>query len=294
MHPPFPNLRTGMSSPAFHLLTVLFCAAFFFGCRGSAAAHGSLDAQIAAFTEALAAKPADPELLLLRANAHGLHKDWPAAAQDIAAAEKAGANAGLVALARAGLAVAQGDWDAAARELPVLKRELPEHVDAWRLAALVHTTRGEKAGAVAVWRTVIGKAAPPRPDDVISLARALHATGADDEAIAALEAGAQSLGEISVFLEEAAQIEEARRQWDAALARLDRLLAQSPNSPRWLARKAALAERAARPALAAATRRAALEALEALPLSRRSTPAFAELEQTLRAQLARPASPRSP
>ncbi len=282
-----------MFLPIPNLVAVACCVAFSLGCCGKADAHGSLHEQFVALTAALETNPADPELLLLRAGLHRLHEDWEAAAHDIAAAEKAGAGAGVLALVRAEVAVARRNWDAAARELPVLARELPENAEGWRLAALVHTTRGRKADAVAAWRAVVKTSAPSRPEDILSLARALHASGADDNAIAALDAGSQSLGEISVFLEEAAQIEEARGQWDAALARIERLIAQSPHSPLCHARKADLAARAARPELATAARRAALAAIEALPDARRHTPALAELEQTLRTQLASlPTSPQ--
>ena len=275
-----------MALPIPSIIAVAGCVAVSLGCGGKARAHGSEHEQIVAITAALEKKPGDPGLLLLRAGLHRLHRDWEAAALDIAAAEKAGAGAGALALARTEVAASRLDWDAALRELPALARELPENAEAWRLAASVHTARGKHAEAIAAWRAVIKFAMPLRPEDVISLARALHAAGADDDAIATLDAGSQRLGEISVFLEEAAQIEEARQRWDAALARFDRLIAQSPNSPRWLARKADLAEKAARPELAATTRRAALVAIEALPPARRTTPAFAELEKILRAQLA--------
>ena len=263
-----------------HLPVAASCAALFFGARSDAAAHGSLHEQIAAITTALETKPADPGLLILRAGLHRAHMDWDAAILDIAAAENAGASPGALALVRTEVAVARLDWDAAVRELPVLKRDLPHNADAWRLAARVHSARGENAEAVAAWRIVIGSAVPQRPDDTLLLARALHATGADDEAIATLDPPGRIVV-ISVFLEEAARIEEARRRWDPALTLLDRLIAQGA-SVRWLARKAEIADRAARPNLAAASRRAAIEALEALPPARRTSPALIELERTLR------------
>ena len=231
-----------MALPIPRMIAVASCVAISLGSAAKLHAHGSEHEQIVAITAALEKKPGDPELLLLRAGLHRLHKDWEAAALDIAAAEKAGAGAGPLALARTEVAASRLDWEAALRELPVLARELAENAEAWRLAARVQAARGQHAEAVAAWRSVVKFATPLRPEDVISLARALHTAGADDAAITTFDAGSQRLGEISVFLEEAAQIEEARQRWDAALARFDRLIAQSPNSPRWLARKADLAE----------------------------------------------------
>ena len=276
-----------------HLLAAASGLFFTFGLCEQARAHGSLHEQIVAITASLETKPGDADLLLLRAGLRREHEDWDAAAQDIIAAEKAGAAAGRLALARSEIAVARKDWDTAARELPTLARELPENADAWRLAGFVHAARGKNSEAIAAWLAVIRRAETPRPDDFLSLARAHHAAHDDDAAIAALETGSRRIGEISVFLEEAAQIEESRQHWDAALARLDRLLVQSPKSPRWLARKGDLAERAAQPELATACRQAALDAIDAVR-ARRFTPAMAELEQSLRAQLAKSAEEQTP
>ncbi len=276
-----------------HLLAAASSLFFAFGLCEKAGAHGSLHEQIVAITASLEAKPGDADLLLLRAGLHREHEDWDAAARDIVSAEKAGASAGRLALARTEVAVARKDWDTAARELPTLARELAENADAWRLAGFVHAARRENSEAIAAWLAVTRKADMPRPDDFLSLARAHHAAHDDDAAIAALDTGSRRVGEISVFLEEAAQIEESRGHWDAALARLDRLLGQSPKSPRWLARKGDLAERASQPELATSCRQAALDAIDAIR-ARRFTPAMAELEQSLRAQLAKSVGEETP
>lgn len=275
-----------MFSLSHSFLAASLSVALFLGVQKKACAHGSQHEQITAISEALKTKPDDAELLLMRAGLHREDQAWDAATADISFAEKAGANAGLLALSRTELAVARADWESAAKELPTVARELPGHCGAWRLAALVQTTRGQRAEAAAAWRVVIEKSETPRPDDFLSLARVLHSVGSDDDAIAALDAGARRLGEVSVFIEEAAQIEEARGRWDAALARCERLIALSPNSPRPLARKGDLADRAGRADVASSARHAALSAIENLPPARRNTPAISALEKTLREQLA--------
>ncbi len=282
-----------MHRPLSKIHATLFSTVIFLGCRADARAHGSLHEQIAAATVALEKKPGDFELLLLRARLHRQHQDWEAAQRDIAAADEAGAGAGALALARAEVAEGRADWDAAARELPVLARELPENAEAWRLAGRVHSALGRHVEAAAAWRAVAKTATPSRPDDIVSLARALQTGGAHDEALAALAGGSHRLGEISVFLEEAAPIEESRNRWEAALIHVERLIASSPNPVRWLARKGDVAERAGRPDIALTARRAALTALEKLPPARRETPAFSELEKRLRAALPDSAFPAS-
>ena len=116
----------------------------------------------------------------------------------------------------------------------------------------------------------------------------MRAAGADDGAIAALDAGIARLGEASALIEEAAAIEESLQRWDAALARVARLAASAPNPARWLARRGDLAEKAGRAADAAESRRAALAALDALPPARRNVPALSQLADRLRAKLGLP------
>ena len=248
-------------------------------------AHGLLHDQIAAMNAEIEKQPANPELLLRRAELRRLHEEWDEAAHDIAAARDAGAAAGAVAFARARVNAGRMDWEAAARELPAVVKELPENVEGWRLAGAVQTARGQHAAAVAAWREAVAKADPARPDDCVFLARALHANGANDEAIAALDVGIRRIGELAVLIEEAAGIEEDSRRWDAALDRIARLVAISPNPARWLARRGDIAEKAGRPAAAEEARRAALAAIESLPTARRNTSAMSDLAGQLRKSL---------
>jgi tetratricopeptide (TPR) repeat protein len=244
-----------------------------------------LDEIIDAVSAALEKQPGDHELWLRRADLRRLQGEWEAAAEDIAAARGAGALPGTLALARAQLAVSRADWETAARELPVLARELPENAEGWRLAANVETARGRHTAAAAAWSAVVAKAETPWPDDFISLARERRAFGADDEAIGALDAGLHQLGEASALLEEAVEIEAALHRWDAALARIGRLVAGAGNPARWLARRGDLEEQASRPAQARASRREALAAIESLPPARRNTPVMSALAEKLHAQL---------
>ena len=180
--------------------SAVFAAGVLLGCAGTGWAHGSLHEQLAAVNAQLEKQPANADLLLWRADLHRQHGQWEEAVRDIAAAQLAGAEAGALAMARAQLAVSRADWEMAARELPVLARELPENAEAWRIAGTVETARARHAAAAAAWRAAVDRADPPRPDDFISLARASRAAGADDGALAALDAGIARLGEASALV----------------------------------------------------------------------------------------------
>ena len=75
------------------------------------------------------------------------------------------------------------------------------------------------------------------------------------------------------------------RRYDAALARLERIAAQSPRKERWLARRGEILRQAGRTAESREAFGKALEAIQSLPSYHRSTKATVELENRVRAAL---------
>ena len=91
----------------------------------------------------------------------------------------------------------------------------------------------------------------------------------------------------------AIDLEEQLGRHEAALRRIDRLIAQSPRNPAWLARRGELLERMGETAEAKASYAKALAAIEARPAAQRSQ-RTAALERRLRAALADESSVRAP
>ena len=133
---------------------------------------------------------------------------------------------------------------------------------------------------------------PPEPDYYLERARELAAAGNEhlDEAVRGLDEGVRLLGPIVSLQLPAIDLDLELGLYDAALARLDTIAAQSPRKEGWLARRAAILEKAGRPAEARAACTEALAAIAGLPPARRSVAAIRELEQSLNATLGRLAS----
>jgi predicted Zn-dependent protease len=91
----------------------------------------------------------------------------------------------------------------------------------------------------------------------------------------------------------ALEIELKQNRVDAALARLDKVMAQSPRKETWLVRRGEILQQAGRTKEAVAAFQAAQKALDTLPPTRRTVPAMAELEQRLRKGLAEAERPQT-
>ena len=109
------------------------------------------------------------------------------------------------------------------------------------------------------------------------LTRALHS----------LDEGIVRLGPIVTLELEAIEVELRLNRYDAALARVDRISAQTPRKDSWLARRGAILERAGRLDEAHAAYRAALDAATSQPERIQHTGASMALVARLRADIAR-------
>ena len=98
---------------------------------------------------------------------------------------------------------------------------------------------------------------------------------------------ARRLGPIVALQLFAIEIELAGKRYDAALARLETLAAQSPRKEAWLAHRGDILEQAGRAPEARLAYEQALAAIESLPARHRTTGATAKLEAEIRAALAR-------
>jgi predicted negative regulator of RcsB-dependent stress response len=130
----------------------------------------------------------------------------------------------------------------------------------------------------------IAYSSQPSPELYLERAQALTAEGGTylDTALKGLEQGIQKLGPLVTLQLYAIDVELKRKQFDAALKRLDKVAAQSPRKETWLARRGEILQQAGRGEEAREAYRAALKAMDTLPPSRRQVPAMIELEKRLR------------
>lgn len=197
------------------------------------------------------------------------------AAADYATAASLGADRESVSVCRAALLLDRGHPEAALDTLAAIHRAA--WVPALRLCARAHTDLARPAQAAACFRQVIDASKHPRPEDYLDLATAHEDAGDPAAALRALDSGIAALGPVPSLVYPAVDLETAQGRPDAALERLDAL----DDSPTTLARRGDVLAGAGRTLAAQAAYTEALDRLDALPPSRRHTPALTALAARL-------------
>lgn len=265
------------------LLILLTC------CPGSAwvLAHGDLHDQIAALTKQIQTDPRNAELYLKRGQLHRAHGEWDPAMADFDQVATLDPRLTIVDLVR-GKTLLDANWPVSAKvALDRFLAKQPKHADALATRARVLVKLNQPLAAAEDFTRAITHRPEPEPDLFIERAQALAAAGDDkiDQALRGLDAGIKKLGPLVTLQFPAIELELKRKHYEAALARLETMAAQSPRKETWLARRAEILKLAGRLDEARAAQKAALAAIESLPPSRRQIKATLDLEARLRAEL---------
>jgi tetratricopeptide (TPR) repeat protein len=271
---------------------VVLCLAWSWSFPWPAAAHGPIHEQIAALTSRIEADPQNAALYLKRGELQSHDRHWDEALADYARAAQLDPTLAAVDLARGKTLLHAGSPDRAKSALDRFLAAHPEHAEALATRARALVILGQRLVATADYARAIAATESrgrPNPEYYLERARALAGEGGDHigRALRGLEEGIERLGPIMSLQLEAITLELAGKRYDAALARLDALAAQSPRQEPWLARRGAILEQAGRGAEARRAYEQALVAIEALPARHRAAEATARLEAELRAALAR-------
>jgi tetratricopeptide (TPR) repeat protein len=231
--------------------------------------------------------PDQGKLFLKRGQWRGANRDWEAALEDYARAERLNPTLAGLDLFK-GLALMQGHrWDSARAALDRFVSKEPDHVLARLSRARIFMELGQPMAAVDDYTHAIERSAEPRPEYYIDRARALAGQGRTTLALRGLDEGIRKLGSIATLELMAIDLELANHHYDQALARLDKLATQGERPEIWLARRGDILERAARREEARAAYQAAWTAIESVPPSRRRVRATVDLENQLQSALER-------
>jgi tetratricopeptide (TPR) repeat protein len=252
-------------------------------------AHGDLQPRIEALTSQIESHPRNARLYLQRGELHRLDADPAAALADYDRAERLDPCLAAVYFCR-GVALRQFAWPEHARDS--LDRYLalqPDDAQALLERGHVRLELREYVGAARDFTRAIQRPDPPRPEVFLDRAQAQAAAGDThlDEALRGLDEGIRKLGPLVTLQLAAIDLELRLRRWDAALARLETIAAQSGRKETWLARRAEILEQAGRAAEAHAAFEAAQQAITALPERLRGQQATMELEARVRTGVAR-------
>ena len=254
---------------------------------GTVDAHGDFHSLITEANKLIDSLPNDPEGWLKRGELYRLHQQWEAAALDYEKAASLGAKQVALDLSW-GRYWLDTNWPLSARTaMDRLLTASPHHVEGHLLRGRALTRLGQHLEAAADFTKAIAATADPGPDLFIERAQILAAGGPQESAaaLATLDEGIKKLGPLVTLQLTAIDIELKRKNFDAALERLDAVAAKSPRKETWLVRRGEVLLQANRPDEALKAYRDALASLQTLPPARRNVPAMAELEKRIRQEL---------
>jgi tetratricopeptide (TPR) repeat protein len=265
------------------LFVGLFLVAGAFSAR--ALAHEGLEEQVTQLTRRIGREPQNVELYVRRGELYRQLGQFQNARADYDRAQKVNPAMVEIVFYRGRLWLEAGRPANAKSELDAYLRLRPTHVEALFTRAKALEQLKEFRGAAADYTRALELTPRPTPDHFIARSQAQVAAGALSDALAGIEQAIEKLGPLVTLESQAIDIELRLKRWDRALARLDRMAAQSTRKESYLERRGAIQMQAGRTQDARASFAAALKALEALPRNLRQTKAMVDLERRTRAAL---------
>ena len=275
-----------ISRAARHVIVIAFLAAGLLG-PPSTAAHEGLHEQIAEVTARIKREPKNAALYLKRGELHRLHRNWDRALSDYRRAEMLDPTLDAVQFGLGRMYFEAGKPQKAKSRLDRYLSRHPNQVEALVTRARILMKLRLRYAAANDYSAAIAQSPVPKPEYYIERSQALMSEGpaGRGEALAGLDEGIKKLGPIVTLELFAIDLEVASRHYDAALARLERVAAQSQRKDAWLVRRGEILRQAGRVAEAREAFSQALEAIQSLPSFHRNNKATVELENRVRAAL---------
>jgi tetratricopeptide (TPR) repeat protein len=251
-------------------------------------AHEEPHLQIEKLTQRIKLDPANADLYLTRGELHRVSSHWNLALADFDRVAELSPDFETIDFYRGRLMFDAGWIHRAKDTLNHFLDAYPNHTQGLIIRGRVLRKLARPLEAALDYSRALTLASSPGPDLFVERAQALCEAGDEhlDAAVEGLDEAIRRLGPLVVLTSMAIDLEVKRNRYDAALDRLDQVLAQLARKERWLVRRAEILQKAGRMEEARATYHAALTAIESLPPHRRQTPASRELETRLRALLA--------
>jgi tetratricopeptide (TPR) repeat protein len=252
--------------------------------------HGAVHEQIAALSGEIEKNPRDPVLYLKRGELHRAHQDWDAAQADFDTAGALNPNLAPLDYLR-GRLYHEAGWNLSARV--AMDRFLARNTNS--VEALITRARtlvklSQPLAAAEDYARALTVMAEPAPEVYIERSQALAAAGDAhlDAAVRCLDEGIRKLGPLVTLELFAIDLEVKRKNFDAALRRVDTVSGRLPRKEPWLAKRGEILQQAGRTQESQAAFQAALAAINTLPPARRNAPAMIELQRRLQESLALP------
>lgn len=211
----------------------------------SAQAHDDVHAQIEQLTEIMKKKPDDAMLWHKRGELYRAQHEYAHALSDFAQAEMIDPGLEVVYLSRGRVFFESARYPDAYRALTSFLQMAPGHAEALLLRARTRIHLGQRNAADLDFAGALEHSATPTAELFVERAQNLAQGGKASPALAVLEEGISKLGPLATLEEAALAIEQRTKRYDAALRRIDAMLARSAHKEPLLARKAQIAGRLA-------------------------------------------------
>lgn len=253
-----------------------------------ARAHGSVDVQIQQISQDIAENPRNPQLYLKRGELHRVNCDLKAALADFVRAEQLAPEMIEVEFSRGRLFYEAGVFESAQQSLNHFLKVHPNHPEALIIRARTHNKLKQKQQAVRDYSDAITLLSAPKPELFIERARAEAEISRRHiaRALRGLDEGMRRYGALVALQLAAIDLELKRKNYNAALQRLETIIRQSDRKEVWLLQRGEILLLAGRGAAARQTFAAALGEIESLPDYLRGTRALQDLETRVRLSLA--------
>jgi len=249
-------------------------------------AHEGLHEQIVAITAKIKRDPKNASLYLQRGELHRLHRDWSRAAADYDHASRLQPSLVIVDLARGKMLLESRRFKPAKFVLDRFLSKQSDHVEGLVTRARVLAKLGVRLEAARDFTHALAIAPTPEPELYLERAQVLAGSAEHlQEALRGLDEGIKRLGPLVTLELAAIDLELRRKNYDAALTRLDAITAQSERKEMWLVRRGEILKAAGREDEARQAFNAALVAIESLPPDRRQDRAIIALQQRARSAL---------
>lgn len=205
-------------------------------------AHGDLHSRIVALTAKLAQEPTNATMYLQRGELHRQHREWDAALQDVARASALDPTLPTLDLVRGLTLFEANQCPTAHQALTAFLSRHPAQAEALVARARTNVCLAEFLAAAADFTSAA--ALLPRSDYYLERAQALVAAGPAhfEAAVRSIEEGLTALGFIITLHEFALDVELQQGHVEAALRRVDRIIAAMPRPETWLVRRGAILE----------------------------------------------------
>jgi predicted Zn-dependent protease len=254
-------------------------------------AHGDVHVRINALTAEIAQNPSNAPLYFQRAELYRVDQDFTNALADLERAAIIDPKLARVDFCRGRVLLEAKRADEA---LPLISRYLankPSDPEAYITRARTYQRLGNFAAAADDYAVAAEQSPTANPEIFIERAEALRHAGKLSEATAVLDSAIGKMGSLVTLELPAIDLEVRMKKFDAALARVDRMMARLHRKETWHVRRAEILAQAGRGNEATRAYRDALAAIDRLPPTHRRTRATFDLEQRIRTALAANAVP---